>query len=493
MKSTANRPNEILGSVGASSKRQRLHLGWLLLTVLLLAAAVRLANLADRPIHTDEAVNAFQVGQILQGAPWRYQCSDFHGPLFFAISAFTARVQGCKSLASLDERILRLPAVLCSLLLIPLCYWFLKPVGAPAALFAGWLCALEPVGVYFGRYAIHESLLVSLTLGFLLAVIRALESGTAGSQLAAGALAGLMVATKETAVIALLAALVSAPLLPGGLRRLNWRVFLYAGGAACAVAVFCFTWGFKNPKALLELLSAGQSYLSRAGGQGHEKPWFYYFVLMSGFYSGQLLVVLAAAGAWLSWRGRLGPGRFLSVYAALVFLLYLAIPYKTPWLLLNVILPLLLLAALLLSALWRRSRGVALLATFVFTLVASMDLKKFVFRMPADERNPLAYSHTLEDLTTLPLAIERWKERNGREPRITVVASDPWPLPWYLRQHPKVGYWNLAEGLPESDLLIYDQHFAETLLPERQGWRASIFGQRPGALLFLYRPPESAP
>ena len=48
------------------------------------------------------------------------------------------------------------------------------------------------------------------------------------------------------------------------------------------------------------------------------------------------------------------------------------------------------------------------------------------------------------------------------------------------------------EAFPDADLLIRDPHFAETLAPEERGWRPLIFGQRPGALLLLYRPAGQA-
>jgi hypothetical protein len=66
------------------------------------------------------------------------------------------------------------------------------------------------------------------------------------------------------------------------------------------------------------------------------------------------------------------------------------------------------------------------------------DTRQRVFLHPADETNPYAYAHTSEDLLGLPAEIDNLAQQNGiASPRIAVIASDPWPLPWYLRHFPK--------------------------------------------------------
>ncbi len=57
--------------------------------------------------------------------------------------------------------------------------------------------------VFYSRYFIHEILLVFFSFGALLAVCRYLRAPGIGPALAAGACAGLMLATKETAPLAL--------------------------------------------------------------------------------------------------------------------------------------------------------------------------------------------------------------------------------------------------------------------------------------------------
>jgi hypothetical protein len=114
------------------------------------------------------------------------------------------------------------------------------------------------------------------------------------------------------------------------------------------------------------------------------------------------------------------------------------------------------------------------------------DLGAFVFHHASAETNPLAYCHTSDDILNLPKTVARLQRESKRPLRIGVIAADPWPLPWYLRNYEQVGYWRPGSRLPDTDIVILDQSEAERLDLEKVGWRPSIFGQRPGALLLLY-------
>lgn len=460
---------------------------------------MRLCRLEVRPVHTDEAVCAFQIGGILHGEIFHYTSIDYHGPLYFGLSGVCARIAGASSLATMNEASLRWPAVICSLLLFLLIPPLSRFIGMWPAILAGFLWALNPIAVYYGRYAIPESLFVALSMAFLLALPAALQSRDWKWQAACGALAGLMLATKETAILSIAAAFLASSSQYPWSKNGAARGLLIGICAAVAVALPCFTWGFQNPHAVLDLLAAARNYLHRAAGQGHEKIWFYYGnLLLTKTYSGPVLVGLGAVGTGLAWSPGLGNAhppqpfaRYLGLYTGTVFIFYTLIPYKTPWLLLSVVIPLGILAALALGALWQKSAWLFLLATALLLGSSAWDVKYLCFKLPADERNPLAYSHTLPDLADMPLAIERWKEQHGHPPTIAVLANDPWPLPWYLRRFPMVGYWTKStkpKQLPATDLLIIESGIAADMeSKELEGWRPTIFGQRPGVLLILYR------
>ena len=54
-------------------------------------------------MHTDEAVNAYIVGQLLAGEPFIYDPQDRHGPALAALALPMARMQGARSFSDLTE------------------------------------------------------------------------------------------------------------------------------------------------------------------------------------------------------------------------------------------------------------------------------------------------------------------------------------------------------------------------------------------------------
>ena len=80
--------------------------------VALLALAVRLPQLGERPMHTDEAVNACITGDLLAGENFHYDPRDRHGPALFILAKPVAQLCGAKNLSELTETRLRLTPVL---------------------------------------------------------------------------------------------------------------------------------------------------------------------------------------------------------------------------------------------------------------------------------------------------------------------------------------------------------------------------------------------
>jgi len=64
------------------------------------------------------------------------------------------------------------------------------------------------------------------------------------------------------------------------------------------------------------------------GGEGHEKPFWYYAGLLAGGWSGAMLLGLAALGMLRAVKS--GRQVWLVIYTLLIGVIYSAIPYKTP-------------------------------------------------------------------------------------------------------------------------------------------------------------------
>jgi hypothetical protein len=92
-------------------------------------------------------------------------------------------------------------------------------------------------------------------------------------------------------------------------------------------------------------------------------------------------------------------------------------------------------------------------------------------------------------LLGLPVEIERLVHQDGiAQPRIAVIAADPWPLPWYLRHIPAVGFWQPGQQLGKADLYITSTEAAGQYAEQLKDFRPEFFGVRPGVLTLLWAP-----
>lgn len=482
----------------------------------LLALAVRLPQSGGRPMHTDETVNAFILGELLDGQTYRYDPQDKHGPLLFVLATPVARLGGAKQFSELTEGQLRLTPAIFGALTILLFGAGVRTFGFMPCLAGATVFAFAPMPVYYSRYFIHETLFVAATFGLMLAAWRMTQKKSLIAAALTGLCAALALASKETVGINFLALVITGctTRLTGKWNQrqqsvnavgnlpaetashLSYGALAVVVGVFAIVSVMLFTWGGRHWQALEDLFRAVPMAAARAGGQGHEKAFHYYFGLLCGGWSGAMLMALALAGCRRAWLSR--ESRWLVTYAVSIVAIYSAIPYKTPWLALNLLLPLSILAGFAIEWAWSvaaggTARSLVLLACGGIGALFAFDTSRLVFREPAAESNPYAYSHTIPDVLRLPGAVNFHADKLGiTNPVIAVVAKDPWPLPWYLRQFPNVGYWQPGKETGAADFYITTTEPAADIAQVVQKHRPDYFGVRPNVLLILWSPTASS-
>jgi len=379
--------------------------------------------------------------------------------------------------------------------------------GFVPCVIAALLLAGAPLPVYYDRYFIHESIFVGTTFGLLLTGWRAFQRRSTWYVVLAAVGAALMLASKETAALHFAALGIAALLfwrwnLRGKLSVRWWRpkAALVAVAVFVVVCVVLFTWFGSNWKALATLLQAVPNSAARARDESHQEPFLYYLRLLIGGWSGGMVFVLACIGLLKGLINRsASPYALLAYYAVFIALLYSLIPYKTPWLALNFWLPIALFAGQAVEWLWRLPakhslprtpvRATCILLAALAAALIVHDTRGRVFLHPADEANPYAYAHTSDDLLGLPTEIARLAREEGlAAPRIAVIASDPWPLPWYLRHYSQVGFWQPGQQPGQADFYITSTEAAEQYAELLKDYRPQFFGVRPGVLTLLWSP-----
>ena len=473
----------------------------LLLLALGLGLALRIPDLGHRPMHTDEAILGFKFGELLETGTWIYDPADYHGPALPYLTLPFAWGAGQSEISGVSEELLRsVPLAFCVATMLATLL-LARGLGASSCGWAMLFVAVSPMFVYFSRYYIMEMLLVFFTLAAIASGWRYYCSRRPFWAVTLGASLAMMHAAKETCVIHYfgMAAGVAGCWICGFLRPAAGPDFKNAlpfrwGDLKLALAAFGIVWFlmfssfFSNfPQGLIESITTYESYLNRAEGSGHEKPWFYYLKLLLGqrndyYFSTEAGVYLLAVVGVVSAFVRRPSGnectqlpRFLAIYAVAVGATYSLIAYKTPWTIMGFHHAVILLAgfgATSLFVLFNHAMARVAVTGLIGAICLHLGYQAKLAtgkRFEADTRNSYVYSHTSTAFLKLLHRIEKLSEVKGEDGslRIDVIHSESaWPLPWYLRdrrhdlQFPRQYSENM---LTETDVIVTEPAMAEEL------------------------------
>ncbi len=510
--------------------KQRVAFASALAVAIVVAAGLRLPNLAVRPMHCDEAVHAVKFGGLLERGEYRYDPYEYHGPTLNYCTLPIAWFDGMVRLSDVTEAQLRLVPVLFGIALVGAAFLLRRIVGPTASLLAAMLVAVSPAMAFYSRYYIQETLLVFFTFVALIAVWRILHAScgigsdgkVAGESryrwvwcVVLGVSAGIMHATKETAAISIFAMVVAAAVTCFGRSRTAFRreaafltgTLLISAMIAALVSAVLISRGFRHPHSILDSYTTYLKYIVRASGHGsagaHVYPVYHYLQLLfwwrvdGGRLWSELPVgALALAAVGFAALGRTDSHnerafvRYLAVYTLVVWCDYSAIPYKTPWCVLTPMQGVLLLAAIGGAMLVRQatagwSRVVVWSGVTAVVVFNAYQTWAAVFVDELSEGNPYVYSATMRDVPVLASAMEPIAAGNstGHDTPIQVMAPDDdyWPLPWYLRRWARVGWFrNLPEGPAAPVIIVHASQ--ESQLADY------LYGRQPPGQRYLYVP-----
>ena len=408
-------------------------------------------------------------------------------------------------------------------------------MGSIAALAAGLMLAASPGAVYLSRYFIHETLFVFFTLGIVVAAVRFYDERNPAYLVPGAASAALLFATKETAMISagvLLIAIVltwaymwllrAAGISPtpkrnreanslsaiidemGGAPRLYTNLGL-ALIVFVALYVLFYTSFFTNTKGFSDSLQTFAIW-AKTGSEAHKHPPATYFVWLLSQES-PLLFIGALGAAITVLRAKNSFALFCALWSFGLIAAYSLIAYKTPWLMLNFIVPLAMTAGYAIQAIYEVVRdltgtalvswslpGMLLVAALGVAGYQTIDLN-FINYDNDKEYYVYVYAHSTRSLLALVNEVDRIaKENSGNSTGITIVSPDYWPLPWYFRNYIRVGYYGRFAATSEPLIIAnanekdevetnYGQYYQQVNGPSPGG----TFQLRPGVDLILYQ------
>jgi len=504
---------------------------YLLILVLAVGLAARIYRLDLRPMHHDEANQAYKFGLLLEKAEYRYDPADHHGPTLYYFSLPFAWLSGQTTYAALTEKTLRAVTIFFGLAIILLLLAAGKNLSAVEKLWAAVFLALSPALVYYSRFYIQETLFVAFSLAFVILLWRFIVRPDFRQVIWLGVAAGLLYATKETSLIVVGAAVLSLIVVRGlsclkdfgrrgnkasrkaraDLITVKTAILpaLVAIISFVAVSFIFYSSFFKYPEGFLDSFRALAGYVQKAAEPGwHRHGFWHYFSLLlyrkggagSPLFSEIPILALALYGVVLSFirLSRKADDNFrayLAAFALMAALIYSAIPYKTPWNMLVFLAAFLVLAAVgfsqLLTLIKIRQARLLLAGALLLWTGWQMYLVNIYFHSYQD--NPYVYAQTSPDFMRLVSRLEELASvsKDGREMLIKVIApaEETWPLPWYLRKFDRVGYWTSSEQVealePAECAILNAGEARKRYEAELDSYVLQYYSLRPDVLMVL--------
>ncbi len=492
---------------------------------LLLAGWYRLPDLGLRPMHADEAILGLKFIDMTKAGHFDYNPTDFHGPVLHYLTWLGAKLAGWGHPAQFTEVELRSVVAITGILLVLSTLLISDALDRPATVIAMLLMAVSPMEVFYSRYYIMEVPFVLWLALFMYACWRFAKSERFIYVLLAGSMVGLLHATKETFVINLVAmglGWVGAQFLTDGFTDRNRSLFLslgrnrhsvrlpwlWVGVIGAIVSMALFSGGFRFWDDVRESFTTYGNYLHRSGGAGHAKPVYYYAGILSFTKDGPfvwtegMILALAIVGMVHAFAGRFQRSEerkaflvFLSIYTLSAFAAYSVIPYKTPWTILSVEHGLILLAGvggqvvfrLFSHAAWKAVCMVCLLVGLWH--LCSQSMFSIRDRGVANLRGPYVYSHTSTPALKL---VQKLRDlaayQDGSFSAQVINADQGWPLPWYLRQLPSVGYQASVPDKLDANVLVVDDNLVDRAKASgapKQYQALDFYDLRPGVHVVL--------
>lgn len=449
--------------------------------IIILAIITRLIFLDLRPLHHDEGVNYFFADNILEGRGFRYDPLNYHGPSYFYAIFMSFLSFG------INEFALRLPAALFGIILVcvPLLLKTRKEFNK--YIFSAFIL-ISPSIMYYSRYSIHEILFVLFSFLVVYSFTLIIEKKNLKElPLFAVSLAGMLI-TKETSVIVFIILFVLLIINLKEIKKINfndkeniiWSILIFV-----LIYILFYSSFFSNFSGINDSIRGYMPWTERGFTEpGHIKPFSYYLRLLMEYE--WPLVLFSIIGLFYAYYNRNNIFvRNMAIWLVLVFFIYSIIDYKTPWLVVNITLPMALMASVGFDVLRKVRFGWLVIAIGIVYLVFFAFYLNFL--NPWQANNRFAYVHTSSNILGL---VEELNLKYKIGDKILVASDNYWPLPFYL-DGKKVEYLDKAEEIsfsPDGDLdydfyIVKAKVFSNSILPG--GYTYKEYSLRDGEALYL--------
>ncbi len=347
------------------------------ITVILLGlfSFSRFNRLVERPMHNDEGVNSWFLINLIESNSYKYDPANYHGPSLYYLQlpvtwATTMVKKGISKFRWSDsegvtEASVRTMVAIAGILTLLGFLAARNRIGVWGAFGAFLIGGISPDFWFFSRYFIHEIYVVLFTLGLFLAATWYNDTKKTIYFYLACLSGSLLFCTKETSILIFLTLAFSydlsnfitywifkkrAPSIFGQVqpklvrvyRNLKWHI---VGGIGLFITVWALLFSSfgTNIGGLRDSFFTFMVWTGTGIESGHNKA-FPYFIKEVLFPYEMPAVILSLIGGFFAFRRPSRHGIFITCWTISILFIHSFIPYKTPWLVINILLPMILLS-----------------------------------------------------------------------------------------------------------------------------------------------------
>lgn len=471
---------------------------FLILAISIFAVELRLDCSERRVAHADEGEQALCYIKLYQTNSYKYSPEGAHGGILYYWAYFIKKTESL--FRSPNHEISSLRKTLLPIFLLSILAFFaLKSQVNFACIsiaIAGW--SVSALSILYSLYFVQEiffCLFVFLAMSYLyLAITRQ----KLGDFIALGLACGLAQSSKETFVIVLFALLIPSIILAYKSKlKLNYSLAKKAGisfALALLVYITLYSSFGTNPKGIVDGIASYLHFFEKSQSEIHSKEFLYYtkilfFQKSQGVYFGEFAItIFALLGALIGYIKREKIINYISSFCVIYFLILSLISYKTPWLLLSLIMPMCVLFGYAFSVgILHKNKAIKCLSFIVLVLTLHIKTNSSILatqRFAMDPRNPFIYVHTVGDLKNFLSRIEQIKTQNPEASISFDMKNSPFPIPYYLIKYKNISYNDIAK-LKNAQVIVTDNPELKDNF-DSENYQEEFYGLRENLIIYLY-------
>ncbi len=328
-----------------------------LLLMLTAGLLFRLFILDARMIHIDEGMG-LRASELFAEGAWRYSPANGHGPTLFLVGALLKGTFGLNILSARAAMV-----VLCMITIGILAAYFRRRFVFPAqiVLLTGLVCSSGLI--FYSTYFIHEMVFFLFTAIAFCSLDSWMDERRDRSLILFLLACVCMYATKETAILTWTAWIVASCVLLADhekphhhLRHIPWRGLVLGLFLASLLWILLFSNGLQSLESAKDAFRALLQWANRASTMHHRPFWYFGALLL--IHEAPLVLGAVGVASGLFWNNLWDRKRvWLAAWFLSILFIYSIIPYKTPWCIPSILLPLVLFIASGFHVLWRKEKS----------------------------------------------------------------------------------------------------------------------------------------